>query len=150
MTVGDQATEYLAMQDTTDMLEKILFGALVIMITISFINMANTFVMDAQMQKKDYAVLQALGMWRGRLYLIILGQCIGYTLLGLIGSGVYLLFLLPGVLDKLVNIQLQNLQYPVMLQLMISGCILVAAFVTGICSLESQLKKGMLDVLRKE
>ena len=150
VTVGDQANEYLAMQDTTNMLEKILFGALVIMITISFINMANTFVMDARMQKKDYAVLQALGMWRGRLYLIILGQCIGYTLLGLIGSGVYLFFLLPGVLDKLVNIQLQNLQYPVMLQLMISGCILVAAFVTGICSLESQLKKGMLDVLRKE
>jgi ABC-type antimicrobial peptide transport system permease subunit len=150
VTVGDRVTEYLEARDTSGMLQSILLAALIILAVIGIVNLSNTFAMDVQMQQKDYAIMRTLGMSRFHITRIVFAECFWYVAVGLVGSGLYTVLLLPKVLNRLLEIQLLGMGYVLLLSLKLSAFMLVFTMCMGLVFLYRQMRHGTTEILRKE
>lgn len=125
--VTDNAEEYFAKEDTEDMLGTILVAAMVMILTISFINVVNTMIANADAVKKDYTVLKALGMNGGAMAQVVGGEILCYVSGTAIVSMLFGAVFANSIINNLLTVTMQGRGY------VISQTIFVLLVTTAIC-----------------
>ena len=109
--VTDNAEEYFAKEDTEEMLGTILVAAMIMILTISAINVINTMVANADAVKKDYAVLKALGMNDSAIAQVVGGEILCYVSGAVIISLIFSAIFANPIINNLVTVTMQGKGY---------------------------------------